>query len=131
MKSYFAYKFTSGCGFPSVTLHGEREDWEDLLERAEKFAASTGRGEFKFGKEVAAGTLLTKAIGKMVESFDRPDSRDVKDFWMSAGHWNQAGGSGDRTQMLSGWLTAFAYWTKEGQKQKDYLELPMFMGAGY
>ena len=36
MQSYFAYKHALMCGIPTVTLLGEREDWEVLLSRVDK-----------------------------------------------------------------------------------------------
>jgi hypothetical protein len=35
MQQYFSYKFTLLCGIPSVTLLGERADWEEIFKRLE------------------------------------------------------------------------------------------------
>ncbi|KAH7116605.1 hypothetical protein B0J13DRAFT_421708, partial [Dactylonectria estremocensis] len=33
MRKYFEYQMRTSCGFPSVTLHGTREDWELIRQR--------------------------------------------------------------------------------------------------
>jgi hypothetical protein len=33
LQEYFVYGMISGCGFPSVTLLGEKSDWEEILTR--------------------------------------------------------------------------------------------------
>lgn len=35
LQSYFVYSLITMCGFPSVTLEGTREDWQNLRRRAE------------------------------------------------------------------------------------------------
>ncbi|PNP55157.1 hypothetical protein THARTR1_04846 [Trichoderma harzianum] len=67
VKSYFEFIAMGGCGFPSVTLLGERADWVNLLEKVAKLAT--------FGDELSAWSkILTKVMEKMVETFDKPDS---------------------------------------------------------
>lgn len=105
-KSYFEYSMIVGCGFPSVTLLGERDDWVNLFERLPKLAT--------FGDEPAKWSkLLTKVVEKMIETFDRPDDQATKDFWMSAVHRTGAEGSG-MLRSLSGWITAFCFWHDGG-----------------
>lgn len=99
MKEYFSYDVVFGCGFPSVTLHGTRDDWADLLQRAGRFS--------RFGDEPTAWShCLVKVLGYMVASFDRPNDADVRDFWMRSCHSAGAETSGELVTM-SGWLTAF------------------------
>jgi hypothetical protein len=107
-KAYFEYVMCGGCGFPSVTLLGERADWVCLLHKVEKFAT--------YGEELADwGKLLTKVAEKMIKTFDQPNLQSTKDFWMSAVHQEGSDGSGT-TESLSGWITAFCYWNAEGGK---------------
>ncbi|KAK4062541.1 uncharacterized protein Triagg1_9911 [Trichoderma aggressivum f. europaeum] len=108
VKSYFECIGRGGCGFPSVTLLGERADWVNLLGKVAKIAT--------YGEELSAwSTILTKVMEKMVETFDKPDSRTTKDFWMRAAHHNGSDGSGT-VGLPSGWITAFCYWDAKGEK---------------
>ncbi|KAL6886051.1 hypothetical protein GGI43DRAFT_431858 [Trichoderma evansii] len=115
-KVYFRYIIMAGCGFPSVTLLGEREDWVNLLERLPKLAI--------FGDETEEWSkLLTKIIEKMIETYDYPDDQTTKDFWMKAVH--EAGSEGSwpgGLETLSGWLTAFCFWDSEGQTVHQYTD---------
>ncbi|QYS99605.1 hypothetical protein H0G86_006726 [Trichoderma simmonsii] len=114
-KAYFEYILLCGCGFPSVTLVGEREDWVKLLEKLPKLAT--------FGDEPAEWSkLLVKVVEKMIETFDRPDGEATKEFWMKAVHRAGAEASGRGIDTLSGWITAFCFWDKEGQKIRQYTD---------
>lgn len=111
-KAYFEYRLRGGCGFPSVTLLGERGDWTHLLQKVGKLVT--------YGKEFAAWSkLLVKISEKMVETFDQPDSQSIKDFWMRAVHTEGANSSA-RPETLSGWLSAFCYWNEDGNEIKKY-----------
>lgn len=50
----------------------------------------------------------------MIASFDRPDSQQVKDFWLRAYHSAGQDGSGRSRQTFSGWITAFCFWDEDG-----------------
>lgn len=114
-KAYFEYIIVMGCGFPSVTLEGERDDWVKLLERLPKLAT--------FGDEPAQwGRLLTKVLEKMIETFDQPNDEDVKDFWMRAVHEAGEEGSGRGLISLSGWITAFCFWDEKGRMIRQYTD---------
>jgi hypothetical protein len=108
LKKYFNYSMGGGCGFPSVTLMGERSDWEDILRRVERLP--------KYGAEPCEWSkLLVPVIKRMVVSFYLPDSQEIKDFWLRACHSIGTTGSGtERT--VSGWLTAFCFWNKDGKR---------------
>jgi hypothetical protein len=107
VNQYFNYVMMIGCGFPSVTLHGEPRDWEMILMRLDKLA--------EFGEEPAAWAKLLKPIIKrFIATFYLPDSAELKDFWMNAIHSNGQWGSGS-APTFSGWLTAFMFWRKEGE----------------
>lgn len=109
MKSYFEYRITLGCGFPSVTLEGTKEDWEDISKRVQKFA--------QYGTETSLwSTYLGKVLDKMIASFDRPEDPKIKEFWMQACHAAGYEGSGD-IETLSGWITAFCFWDEKGMIQ--------------
>jgi hypothetical protein len=55
----------------------------------------------------------------MVASFDRPDDEDVKQFWLRVVHQCGAGSSGGIVT-LSGWLTAFCWWSSDGKRATNY-----------
>ncbi|KAK1243506.1 hypothetical protein MKX08_001644 [Trichoderma sp. CBMAI-0020] len=111
-KKYFTFLGMAGCGFPSVTLLGEREDWVHLVQKIGKLAT--------YGEELATwSTFLAKIAEKMVDTFDQPDSQSVKDFWMRAVHEAGENGSSD-VKTLSGWLTVFCYWSELGSKVNQY-----------
>jgi len=115
MKAYFEYVIMIGCGFPSVTLEGERGDWADLRERVRRFA--------RYGAEPAEwSTYLGKTLDYMVASFDRPEHVDIEEFWMRAAHSVGSEGSGRGVISLSGWLTAFCFWNEEGQRIHTYTD---------
>jgi hypothetical protein len=98
------------CGIPSVTLEGEKDDWEKLLSRLDKLPT--------FGPEPAAwAKLLRPILCRFVQAFDgEPDV----DFWGRVCHRTR-GGSGPA--YLSGWITAFCPWTSEGKWQGPPLDM--------
>ncbi|KAF7512830.1 hypothetical protein GJ744_011933 [Endocarpon pusillum] len=112
LQKYFDYNLRGGCGFPSVTLLGERADWEEILRRVRKLP--------KYGSQPTEWSLLLIPIIKlMVESFDQPDSQQVKDFWLRACHSAGQDASGD-IETMSGWITAFCFWSEYGTRTKHY-----------
>ncbi|CAH0020500.1 unnamed protein product, partial [Clonostachys rhizophaga] len=113
MKKYFDYSLLSGgCGFPSVTLEGEKKDWELLAAKIQVLA--------DYGDEPADWSVrLVKVVEKMIEGFDKPDDDNIKDFWMRACHAAREDGSG-WIETLSGWLTAFCYWGEDGKPVGDW-----------
>ena len=103
-QKYFEFKFTLMCGIPTVTLLGERADWENILHRLEKLK--------EFGKEcIAWYEMLHAVLRRFVESFNAPGSKEVRDFWEHICHV-QNNGSGP-TYIL-GWISAFCFWNGEG-----------------
>lgn len=112
LQCYFDYVLRGGCGFPSVTLLGERSDWEKLLHRVQRLP--------KYGNDTSEWCrLLVPIIKHMIESFDVPNSQRVKDFWLRACHSAGSDGSGD-TMALSGWVTAFCFWSETGSRILGY-----------
>ena len=106
------------CGIPSVTLAGEKSDWEILLSRIDKLK--------EFGPEPEAwAALLLPILTRFVDAFDgQPDI----DFWdRVCHHHKQASGP----SYLSGWITAFCVWNKKGRWQGPSLndtETPKVVG---
>ncbi|KAF8803981.1 hypothetical protein BYT27DRAFT_7225465 [Phlegmacium glaucopus] len=104
MKTYFSYTFDLACGIPSVTLEGEKSDWERLLARLDKLDS--------FGEEPKAwAALLRPILTRFVAAFDgEPDI----DFWSRVCHHHpQFSGP----SYISGWITAFCVWSSVGKWQ--------------
>ena len=109
--SYFDYKMSLMCGIPSVTLEGEKSDWERLLARLDKLNS--------FGEEPKAwAALLRPILTRFVRAFDgEPDV----DFWSRVCHYHSQGSG---PTYLSGWITAFCVWSSEGKWQGPSLSKP-------
>lgn len=107
--SYFERIIKLRCGIPSVTLEGEKEDWQKLFTRIDKLA--------EFGAEPSAwANLLRPILKRFVQSFDgEPDL----DFWSRICHFHPTGSG---PTYLSGWVTAFCVWNKEGKWQGPSLD---------
>lgn len=104
LQKYFTYTFSLVCGLPSVTLLGEKEDWESILRRLDRIQ--------NLGEEPGKWySILVPVITHFVKSFDTPDHPDTIDFWQKIAHYS-GGGSGPT--YLSGWITAFCFWDKMG-----------------
>ena len=109
--SYFDYKISLMCGIPSVTLEGEKSDWERLLARVDKLDS--------FGEEPKAwAAMLRPILTRFVRAFDgEPDV----DFWSRVCHYHPQGSG---PTYLSGWITAFCVWSSEGKWQGPPLSQP-------
>ena len=104
LQKYFSYKMSLLCGIPSVTLLGERADWEDILKRLDRLP--------ELGDEPATfATLLRPVLEHFIASFNPEPSLAVKEFWTKIAH--KTGGSGPF--YLSGWITAFCFWDETGK----------------
>lgn len=84
MQKYFSYSCSLTCGLPSVTLLGEKQDWEKLEQKLERLPT--------FGEETAEWyTLLKPVVSRFVRSFDEPGSEDTLDFWQKIAHYYNNG----------------------------------------
>ncbi|OJJ47399.1 hypothetical protein ASPZODRAFT_132383 [Penicilliopsis zonata CBS 506.65] len=104
MQRFFSYGFCLNCGIPSVTLLGEREDWELLLSKLEPLS-TLGEEPALFAK------LLRPILTRFVACFDDPEAPAAHEFWGRCAD-RSIGGSGP--SYLSGWVTAFCFWDTEG-----------------
>ncbi|KAI4644011.1 uncharacterized protein J4E78_009793 [Alternaria triticimaculans] len=105
MQAYFSYKMSIMCGIPSVTLLGEREDYEDILARLEKLV--------ELGPEASTfADLLRPVLRNFIATFDPEQAVTSRDFWQKIAH-RSGGGSGP--SYLGGWLTAFCFWDDKGK----------------
>lgn len=105
MQAYFEYQMTITCGLPSVTLLGEKADYELILHRLDKMRS--------YGKEPTEfADLLTPVLKRFIRSFEDPESEEVVDFWNRIfSSWNMGSGS----DYYFGWITAFVFWDQDGK----------------
>ena len=104
-KAYFTY-LAGGCGIPSVTLEGEKDDYRSILQRLDKLE--------EFGEEPTMfARLLRPVLREFVAVFDAAGTQQGVnlDFWGKICHY-KAGFSGP--SYLSGWITAFTVWNSQG-----------------
>ncbi|KAK3186341.1 hypothetical protein K4F52_004879 [Lecanicillium sp. MT-2017a] len=109
MQHYFT--FTGGiiCGLPMVTLQGERDDWARLLEKLDRLP--------EWGAEPAAyADNLRPILRRFVDTFDHPDSEDIKAFWNQIVRADRqfTCGSGPVEYDVTGWLMGFLHWNTDG-----------------
>jgi hypothetical protein len=104
MQKYFSYTMTF-CGLPSVTLLGERNDWQRLFEKVDRLVDMSEQA-------ATFHSLLKPVLGYFVRSFDEPGAAEVVSFWNRIVHWKDRGSG---PAVLSGWLTAFCFWDREGK----------------
>jgi Domain of unknown function (DUF4419) len=105
MQKYFSYLCTVCCGLPSVTLLGEKEDYEQILRRLDKLNS--------FGDEPAQFCRLLKPVlSRFIRSFEDPSDTTVINFWQRILDVNnQMSGM----TIYSGWITAFCFWNEDGR----------------
>jgi len=98
MQNYFDYICRTLCGFPSITLEGEPEDWQKLIDKASYMS--------EFGLEWWTDHLLP-VLEKVKES---AEGNVDKDFWRSL--YKIGGGSGG--PYVTGWVnTLFPYLVRD------------------
>ena len=108
LKAYFEYKFELACGIPYVTLEGTPQDWKNLRQKLERLPTYDDPRD-KLMTEWCA--LLAPVLDQFVLSAEgKPDLA----FWDRICH-HHGGGSGPR--YLSGWITVFACFQKDGKWQ--------------
>lgn len=105
MQKYFSFGCEVCCGLPSVTLLGDKADWELIFGRLDKLTT--------FGEEPTQFCqLLQPVISRFVRSFESPTSTEVIDFRQRVVDVdNQMSGS----TVYSGWITAFCFWDENGK----------------
>ena len=104
-QAYFKYHSQIMCGLPSVTILGEKSDWELILRRLEKLKS------FGDDEPTQSYNLLKPIIRHFILSFDAPASEEAINFWQRIAH-RTAGGSGP--SWYSGWISAFCFWDVKG-----------------
>jgi hypothetical protein len=124
LAAYFTYEFHMLCGIPSVTLLGEREDWEKLLMKIDKL--------LEYGPITTKWHELLKPIlSRFVVAFDSPDSKANLDFWANIATVEPNGSGGGEDASLSGWITAFCFFGKDGKSQDHKHKFYSKLGEGF
>jgi uncharacterized protein DUF4419 len=107
-QAYFKFEGGIICGLPSVTLEGEKSDWEALLAKLDRLK--------DFGVEPTAyRARLRPVLSRFVESFDKPTDRQLLAFWRSIVVAEQTHICGAPPFYISGWITGFWYWDANGK----------------
>lgn len=108
LQAFFTYNAVICCGMSSVTLLGERDDWQRIYERLDKMT--------RLGDEPATFVALLKPIlRRFVASFDGPAAPDIVSFWARAVDRHEGSG----TDYCSGWISAFCLWNTEGKRLRE------------
>ncbi|KAJ9660904.1 hypothetical protein H2198_002249 [Neophaeococcomyces mojaviensis] len=104
MQKYFKYYCRTMCGIPSVTLLGEKHDYEKILSKLDKLES--------FVEETRQfASLLRPVIRQMIWTFDDPEKSTTVDFWRSILHVHHGSGG----TKYSGWVSAFCFWDNDGK----------------
>ena len=109
MQHYFTFSGGIICGLPLVTLQGERDDWAKLLEKLDRLN--------EWGSEPAAyADNLRPILKRFVETFDNPDSAEIRAFWNQIVRADRhfTCGSGPVEYDVTGWLMGFLHWNVDG-----------------
>ena len=116
LQGYFEYKCCLICGLPSITLLGTVDDWKLLRSKVDRLLEfDTKDGLMKKWLE-----LLTVVLDEFVKTKCGVDNME---FWDRICHY-EGGGSGPT--YLSGWITTFAVFNKDGKWQGDAREVGQF-----
>lgn len=121
LQQYFTYEALMICGLPRITLLGTRADWASLLLKLDHLSA--------FGPEPAAyAENLRPILARFVRTWDEPESEEVKAFWRQIVRADKAYGCGEGAWEwdVSGWITGFLQWRKEGELRvlkDDYIDI--------
>lgn len=111
-QKYFRFVASGECGIPSVTLLGERKDWEKLLLRLETIPLIPG-DELKTWY-----SLLKPVCTRFVRTFDEPDSPEIRRFWRGITNAREYMNMAYETVTeYSGWITAFCFWGNQANCQ--------------
>ncbi|KAH7138722.1 hypothetical protein B0J11DRAFT_23349 [Dendryphion nanum] len=115
MQRFFDYSCSVICGLPSVTLLGERSDWEKLLAKLDRMQ--------EFGKEPETyATQLRPILSRFVQTFDTPDDPEIRNFWDDIVNPGEESICGYAPYFLQGWLVGFLFWDDKGEKLDGWRE---------
>lgn len=115
MKSYFKYIGGFVCGIPSITIEGNKADWERLLQKVDRLP--------EFGAEPQEyASRLRPLLIRIRDTFDDPHSAPTRQFWdefVQAKVVHRSGcGAPPEEHFISGWIQGFLYWNDEGRPDR-------------
>jgi hypothetical protein len=112
LQNYFEYRVSTLCGFPSITLEGQLEDWQKIRVNAETLISQRCKAEFAADWLPALLPLLDKFIEEYQKAQQGIPSDEV--FWNSMCKRGSTGGSGGYT-WFTGWFNIFFPYLKENE----------------
>jgi hypothetical protein len=83
MQQYFSYTLIL-CGLPSVTLLGEKNDWERMFDKIDRLVGISEQA-------ATFHSLLKPVLGYFVRSFNEPKGAEVISFWNRIVHFRNMG----------------------------------------
>ena len=99
-KSYFRYIIATECGFPRITLDGEKKDWTLLYKNAEKLLNEKVDEEF--------GEKWGEALLPVLKRFENVYDGEIDClFWNSMIKIGSSMGNGSSDVWYSGWINVF------------------------
>jgi len=108
LKNYFQYRMYTMCGLPSVTLLGSVDDWKVLHQRVDRLLEFDNQdGDMKKWHK-----LLTGVLDEFIKTTSGIDNSK---FWQKICDFS----SGSGTPTISGWISVFAVFDKDGKWQGD------------
>lgn len=107
LQHYFSYTCYLLCGIPSVTLKGEKADWQEIMKRINKLPT--------FGEEANAWyKLLVPVISRFITAFDDPETEENQAFWQKIAH--RSGGGSGPTYLSALWLDHRFLFLEKGRR---------------
>lgn len=110
-KSFFSYKCSSMCGFPSVVMEGSPQDWQLLKISAESLIKNRCQNVFAENWCAALLPLLDKFAEEYAKGSSGTGDADEL-FWNSMCKRGGTRGSGSRT-WFNGWINVFFPYIKD------------------
>ncbi|KAJ4412291.1 hypothetical protein N0V91_000762 [Didymella pomorum] len=107
LQKYFSYGMSLLCGIPSVTLLGEREDWQKIHNKLNKLS--------EFGEEPTNfAEQLRPILRNFISMFDADAKSNpgLQAFW---GRIADKHSMGSGPTWFSGWITTFCMWNEDGK----------------
>ncbi|KAK5657473.1 hypothetical protein OQA88_3045 [Cercophora sp. LCS_1] len=120
LRARFRYACWFRCGIPSVTLLGERGDYEEIKTRVELIKDGA------YGAEAQEfGEMIDRVLSGFLVTFDDPEGDEAKSFlrcmiWHAgSGYEHECDGKEEeecgKRGWYNGWITAFCYWDEMGE----------------
>lgn len=127
MRDKFRYACWFKCGIPSVTLLGQKEDYEDMMERVQMIK------DGGYGSEAEEfGHMAERVLSGFLVTFENPNGEEAKSFlrcmiWNAGRGWEHECDGRDEEDLekrgwYQGWITVFCYWDETGEVKLHWNE---------